>query len=413
MKFKDFPANVKLRIICGFFSHTASMSVMPFMVLYIADELGKVTSGILMSLNVFVSLTCNLVGGYFADRFSRKGQLIWGQSLSILLFTAMAIGIHPHINLAWFVAILFMCLAIPGAMIFPALEALIIDATDEASRKSVYVTTYWTNNLATAIGTALGGLFYKDHRFLLFMIIIVIMVMNTVIFYKFLKDPTTQKEKVIVHTHWIHDLFAKYKVAFKDTRFVLFTAAAIFIFSAEFALTNYIGVRLHEVFKPIDLFGIHVDGVRMMSLMLIENTILVVSITFLINKLVEPFNQRTMLVIGGLMYTFGYALTHTLSTWWILMICILFATIGELIQSPIYSTYMAKLMPDDARASYVAFSSLGFSGASLVASSGLIIGAILNSVMTSIYVALLGIVGVTLIVIALNLPSQHQFKTHK
>ncbi|MCU7557845.1 MFS transporter [Macrococcus capreoli] len=413
MKFKDFPSNVKLRIICGFFSHVASMSVMPFMVLYIADELGKVTSGILMSINVFVSLSCNLVGGYFADRFSRKGQLIWGQSLSILLYTAMAIGIHPHINMAWLVALLFMCLAIPGAMIFPALEALIIDSTDEASRKSVYVTTYWTNNLATAIGTAIGGLFYKEHRFLLFMIIIVIMLINTVIFYKFLHDPTTHKEKVIVHTHWIRDLFGKYKVALKDTRFVLFTAAAIFIFSAEFALTNYIGVRLHEVFKPIDLFGVHVDGVRMMSIMLIENTILVVTITFLVNKIVEPFNQRTMLVIGGLMYTFGYALTHTIATWWILMLCILFATIGELIQSPIYSTYMAKLMPDDARASYVAFSSLGYSGASLVASSGLIIGVVLNSIMMSVYVALLGVIGVTLIVIALNLPGQHQFKTNK
>ncbi|WP_414045784.1 MFS transporter [Macrococcus equi] len=413
MKFKDFPANVKLRIICGFFDHTASMSVMPFMVLYIADELGKVTSGILMSTNVIVSLLCNLIGGYFADRFSRKRQLIWGQSLFAVLFIFMAVFIHPDINMAWMVAIIFMCLSIPGAMIFPALEALIIDSTDESSRKSVYVTTYWTNNLATAIGTALGGLFYKEHRFLLFIIIITIMIANTVIFYRFLKDPTTKKEKVIVNTHWLRDLFGKYKIALQDTRFVLFTSAAVFIFSAEFALTNYIGVRLHEVFKPINLFGIHVDGVRMMSIMLIENTILVVTITFLINKIVEPFNQRTMLVIGGLMYTFGYALTHTLSVWWILMLCILFATIGELIQSPIYSTYMAKLMPDDARASYVAFSSLGYSGAGLVASSGLIIGVVLNSVMMSVYVALLGVIGVILIVTALNLPGQHQFKTNK
>ncbi|ATD29733.1 MFS transporter [Macrococcoides bohemicum] len=413
MKFKDFPSNVKLRIICGFFDHAASMSVMPFMVLYIADELGKVTSGILMSLNVIFGLLCNLVGGYFADRFSRKGQLIWGQSIFAILFTVMAIFIHPDINLAWLVAIIFMCLAIPSAMIFPALEALIIDSTDEVSRKSVYVTTYWSNNLATAVGTAIGGLFYKEHRFLLFIIIIAIMLINTFIFYKFLKDPTTEKEKVIVDMHWMRDLFGKYKVALKDTRFVLFTAAAVFIFSAEFALTNYIGVRLHEVFKPIDLFGIHIDGVRMMSLLLIENTVLVVTITFLVNKLVEPFNQRTMLVIGGLMYTFGYALTHTITVWWMLMLCILFATIGELIQSPIYSVYMAKLMPDDARASYIAFSSLGYSGAGLVASSGLIVGVVLNSVMMSVYVALLGIVGVTLIVIALNLPGKHQFKMNK
>lgn len=413
MKFKDFPSNVKLRIICGFFDHAASMSVMPFMVLYIADELGKVTSGILMSANVIFGLICNLVGGYFADRFSRKGQLIWGQLLFALLFTTMAIFIHPDINIAWVVAVLFMCLAIPSAMIFPALEALIIDSTDERSRKSVYVTTYWSNNLATAVGTAIGGLFYKEHRFLLFIFIIIIMVVNTIIFSRFLKDPTTEKVKEIVHTHWIRDLFGKYKVALKDTRFVLFTSAAVFIFSAEFALTNYIGVRLHEVFKPIDLFVFHIDGVRMMSLMLIENTILVVSITFLINKLVEPLNQRTMLVIGGLMYTSGYALTHTLSTWWILMLCILFATIGELIQSPIYSVYMAKLMPENARASYVAFSSLGYSGAGLVASSGLIIGTVLNSMMMSVYVAFLGVIGVTLIILALNLPGKYQFNHSK
>ncbi len=402
MKFSQFPSNVKLRIFCGFFDHAASMSVMPFMVLYIADELGKATSGILLSINVIFGLLCNLLGGYLADRFSRKGQLLAGQMIFAVIMILMAIFIHPAVNMPWVVALLFMLTAISNAMVFPALEALIIDSTTEVMRKSVYVTTYWTNNLATAVGTAIGGLFYKDHRLLLFILIIIIMLINTLIFKKYLIDPTTDRTPRAVTTHWMRDLLSNYKVAMKDTRFVVFTMAAVFIFSAEFALTNYIGVRLHDEFKQINLFGIHVDGVRMMSIMLIENTILVVTITFLVAKVTEKRNQVAVLMLGTLMYTGGYGLAHHLTTWYLLVLVIFIATVGELMQTPIISVFQAKLMPEDKRASYIAFGSLGHSGAGLVASSGLIIGTVLNSMMMSLYVIGLGLIGMLLLYLSIH-----------
>ncbi|TDL98272.1 MFS transporter [Macrococcus brunensis] len=407
MKFSQFPSNVRLRIICGFFDHAAGMSVMPFMVLYIADELGKVASGILLSLNVIFGLICGLCGGYFADRFSRKGQLVAGQLLFAVLIVMMTIFIHPAINQPWLVTLFFMLTAVSNAMIFPALEALIIDSTTEEMRKSVYVTTYWTNNLATAIGTAIGGLFYKDYRIFLFICIIIIMLINTVIFKRYLIDPTVNKVRKVVETHWVRDLLSSYRVALKDRRFVVFTTAMIFVFSAEFALTNYIGVHLHNTFKPIDLFGIHVDGVRMMSILLIENTLLVVSITFLVSKLTERRNQVYVLLLGTFLYTAGYGLAHYLTTWYLLVIVIFFATVGELMQTPIISVFQAKLMPEDKRASYIAFSSLGYSGAGLVASSGLIIGVVLNSMMMSIYVIIMGLIGMLLFYLAVH---THIFK---
>ncbi|TDM12098.1 MDR family MFS transporter [Macrococcus lamae] len=402
MKFSQFPSNVKLRIICGFFDHMASMSVMPFMVLYIADELGKVTSGILLSINVVFGLICGLCGGYFADRFSRKRLLVTGQLLFAILMILMTIFIHPAINMPWVVAFLYMLTAVSGAMIFPALEALIIDSTTEEMRKSVYVTSYWANNLATAFGTAIGGLFYKDHRVLLFALIVIIMLINTAVFQRYLIDPTVNKVRKVVEAHWIRDLLSSYYVALKDTRFVVFTMAAVFIFSSEFALTNYIGVRLHDEFKPVELFGIHVDGVRMMSLMLIENTVLVVTVTFLIAKITEKRNQVAVLLLGTLMYTSGYGLAHHLTTWYLLMLVVLMATIGELMQTPIISVFQAKLMPEDKRASYIAFSSLGYSGAGLVASSGLIVGTVLNSMMMSIYVITLGLIGMLLLYLSIH-----------
>ncbi|KAA1037736.1 MFS transporter [Macrococcus equipercicus] len=402
MKFSEFPSNVKLRICCGFFDHAASMSVMPFMVLYIADELGKVTSGLLLSINVIFGLLCNLLGGYFADRFSRKGQLLAGQMIFAVIMILMTIFIHPHVNMPWVVAILFMLTAISNAMVFPALEALIIDSTTEDMRKSVYVTTYWANNLATAVGTAIGGLFYRDHRLMLFILIIVIMLINTFIFKKYLIDPTTDRAPRAVTTHWMRDLLSNYQAALKDTRFVFFTMAAVFIFSAEFALTNYIGVRLHDEFKPVNLLGIHVDGVRMMSLMLIENTLLVVSITFLVAKVTEKSNQLAVLMLGAFMYTGGYGLAHHLTNWYLLLLVVLIATIGELMQTPILSVFQAKLMPEDKRASYIAFGSLGYSGAGLVASSGLIVGTVLNSTMMSVYVISLGLIGMLLLYLSIH-----------
>ena len=45
MKFKDFPLNVRLRLICGFCIRIVGSAIFPFMALYFSEELGKIAAG--------------------------------------------------------------------------------------------------------------------------------------------------------------------------------------------------------------------------------------------------------------------------------------------------------------------------------------------------------------------------------
>ena len=75
-------------------------------------------------------------------------------------------------------------------------------------------------------------------------------------------------------------MFKNFSTVLKDKLFMLYILGAIFIFSLEQSLTNYIGIRLEKDIphQSASLFGIDfiLDGTKMLGFLRTENTILVV-----------------------------------------------------------------------------------------------------------------------------------------
>lgn len=396
MKWKNYPQNLKVRLITMFLNKTTSSAVMPFMALFFAEQKGAVWTGIFLVINVFISFISTLLGGYLSDRFRRKLVLIATSTCSSLMFAFMTLSLFPEQKWLTLFALSYCIFMVVSSLGRPAMQAIIIDSTTAENRKAVYSLDYWLNNLSMAIGAALGGLFYLHHQLALFLVLTIVSMCLPVIYVIWLQD-TSIKQLKKKHNNIIMDLAVNYKLAFQDKPFVLAVVGGMCIYAAEFSLNSYIGVRLSEEFQSVFIGHFEIAGVRMLSILNIQNMLLVVLLTFLISRFTDRFDKRKMLLFGLLLYGVGYTVITSANVWYVLILFNLIATIGELIYSPIANAEKANMMPEDKRGSYSAFSSLSLSGADLIARSTILLGAFLAPSMMSVYIGIILMVGTLLL----------------
>ena len=396
MKWKDYPQNIKVRLVTSFFNRAVSSAVMPFMALFFAQHKGAVWAGIFLGINVFIGFFSNLIGGYLSDRYRRKTVLLLTSSLSALTFGLMTVSLIPDEKWILLFACSYMVFMATSSLGRPAMQAIIIDSTTPENRKEIYAFDYWMTNLSMAIGAALGGLFYVHHQLALFVILTVVSAGLPIAFAIWLQDASV-KQLERKHKNLLVDLAANYKVALQDKPFVMAIIGSMCIYAAEFSLNSYIGVRLAEEFRPILLGQFEIVGVRMLSLLNIQNMLLVVCFTFIVTKITDRFDKKKMLLAGLILYGIGYTVITSANVWYVLVLFNLIATIGERIYSPIANAEKANMMPDDKRGSYSAFSGIGFNGADLLARTTIIIGAFLVPTMMSVYIGVILMIGTFLL----------------
>ncbi|WP_318616416.1 MFS transporter [Sporosarcina sp. YIM B06819] len=396
MTWKDYPQNLKVRLVTSFFNRAVSSAVMPFMALFFAQEISKVWAGSFLLFTVIVSFFVNLIGGYISDRFPRKRVLVVTSFFSACMFLVMTISLYPKDNVIWLFAIAYVLYIVTSSLGRPAMNALIMDSTTPDNRKAIYALDYWLVNLSLAIGAALGGLLYLHHQIELFAFLTFTSISLPIAYKIWLIDEQTIRfEKQ--HQNVLLDVIQNYKIAAKDSPFVKVVLGSMCIFAAEFSLNSYIGVRLAETFESIYIGGFEVAGVRMLSILNIENMLLVVCFTFMINKFTDRFSKQKVLLIGLIIYSIGYVTVMSANVWYILLLFNLVATLGELIYSPVRNAEQANMIPADKRGSYSAFANISFSGADLIARSTIIIGAYLIPTMMSVYIGVILMVGTFLL----------------
>lgn len=394
MKWKEIPKPIKVRLITSFFNRAVSFSIMPFMALLFVKAFNEVIAGAFLIAMVFVSFITNLLGGYLADRFSRKRLLVTTSALTALTFITMAISL----TLDWMLLfmVIYAVFSVTSNLGRPAMGAIIIDATTKENRQAVYALDYWLINLSIAIGTALGGWLYVSNQLLLFWILSFTSSVLPIAYYLFLDDTprTWQRQKL---RGVITDIFTSYQLAWRDRPFVKVVFGSMCILAAEFSMGSYVAVRLADSFEPLSFTGWSINGVRMMSIINIENTLLVVTLTFIVQRLVKRLSPRRTLAAGLMLYTIGYVGVTSANSMTALMLFIFIATIGELLYSPVLNTQKANMMPADQRGAYSAFAGTSFAGADLLSRSTILVGTFLIPSMMSVYLGLILLTGFGLV----------------
>ncbi|WP_273130962.1 MDR family MFS transporter [Bacillus weihaiensis] len=410
MKFNDLHPNIKIRIMTEFFTDITQMAILPFMAIYFSSYVGAGLAGILLMINILLSIMVGLYSGFLADRIGRKKMLVSAQAIQIFALLVMTVVNSPWLTSVWITYAMFIVSNISSSLIGPAASAMIIDVSTEKERPYIYGLGYWTGNIAIALGALLGGLFFEKYKMMLFMMFLFVSIITLFIIIFFIKETFTftldkSETKPSIKT----GLIRNYLHVLSDRGFMLFIVATICIMSLEFQLDKYVAVRLKEQFEA-ELFTFTITGVNMFSIIMLINTITIVFATLQLSKWLGQFNAKKVLTIGLIIYSISFTSFAYSNSFTLLILAAFFFTFGELMYSPIRQTILASIVNEQRRASYMAVDNLAYHVATLIGSIGLSLGALLPSEGMALLYLGLGLCGLVCYRIALSMKEKKEVR---
>ncbi|RNB84662.1 MFS transporter [Brevibacillus fluminis] len=404
MDFFQLHPNIRIRIVTSFLTRAVGTMIFPFMAIYFAEKLGKGLAGILLLVTIIAQILTSFYGGYLADRYGRKIVMVYAQVALVMSFAVMCLANSPLLDSAWLTFAMMLLQSICNGMINPAADAMLIDVSTKENRTFMYSISYWSTNLSIAIGALFGGLFFASHRFTLFLLLTMISLITLMLLVFFVQEtyhrqpdltPTTNQPGIL------RGVWQNYVSVMGDRRFLLYSLGGLLFIALEFQTPNYVAVRLQQEFIPqhLSLFdwgSIEMTGIKVLSMMQMENTILVVCLSLLVTHVIKKYKDTVVLYSGVIMYTIGYTIISYSNTLWLIAAAMLVATIGELMHVPVRQSYLAEIVKDEARSSYMAVNGLVNQGAKALGALGISAGAFLSSEMMTVLLLLMGIVGLLL-----------------
>ena len=370
--------------------------IIPFMAIYFADHFGVAVAGVMLMAAIMGSVLSGLFSGYFSDKYGRKNILVFSFFFQFLTVAAMAIGNLPGHEMPVLAFIGVILFDVSAGLQVPPMEAMIIDVTTPDTRRSLYSLLYWLNNLAIIIGTLLGAFLHNKHFFLLTAVTAVI-IFFLYLLVQFLIVETTTLSKTKKHLGSpLKEAMDSYRFVFTNRTFLKFAMAMLMIIGIEMQLPKYISVRLSKQFHSLSLLDIHVNGVEMFGVLKIENAIVIVVVTMVVNKLLKRFNvtDRKRLYLGVALFAIGFVVLGFSNNFWILLLFMALLSVGEVIYAPIEKTLLAEISDEENRSKYMAANALSMRLGSMLSAVWLSLSAYLNSWGMSFTYALMGLVAI-------------------
>ncbi|KAA0549888.1 MFS transporter [Bacillus sp. BGMRC 2118] len=398
MRFRDFHINIKIRVLETFLSRMVGGMVFPFMAIYLASHFSAKVTGLMLLVNVVIGASVNFLGGYIADKYGRKKIMAFAEVLRFLAFAMMALANSPWLELPVLTYLMMTVNSICWGLAGPANQAMLIDVSTPEQRKLMYSITYWASNLSIAVGGIIGGIFFKEYLFELFTAVAFSAFIIALMVLFLIKESYVPKEVDAKTSFSPVEMFRSYKTVIQDKLFVLFIISHLLIISLEMNLTNYIGIRLSNEMPVQSFFNWNIDGVAMLGILRTENTILVALTSLFAVKLISSYKDRNVILVGSTTFVLGYAIIAYSSNIWLLFICMILATVGEVIRVPVEQSYLASIPPDDQRSSYMALNGLTFNGSMMIASLFVTLSAFLSSIWMALLALAVGLAGIAILI---------------
>jgi MFS transporter, DHA1 family, multidrug resistance protein B len=405
MKVRDIHPNLKLRLGMQFLGGLVSMAVIPFLAIYFAQKIGAAETGIILILIVISGVIGGFIGGHVSDKIGRRNIMIYSEMGVLITYLFIAFFNSPWFDLPYVSAAFFVLNMFAGGMFQPAAQAMIIDVTDSESRKLVFTISYWLGNLATAIGGIMGAFLFKTYLFELFIGISGITLLSVLMTIFFISETYTPEQTSPDSSSEQYkssplEIVQSYTAVLKDKLFMLYIAGAVFILTLEQSLTNYIGIRLEKEIseQSASLLGMEflLDGTKVLGFLKTENTLLVVLLSTVVLFLFKKWKDRWTLVTGMFIFSVCFSALAFTNNLMFLLIIIFVGTIGELMYVPVKQAMIGDLAPSNARSTYMAFYSLTFYGAMIIASLLIIVGEWVSPVAMGGILLFLGLMGTAL-----------------
>jgi MFS family permease len=371
--------------------------VWPFLTVYASERLNQPLTAVtmLLTINSLVGLVSTFIGGAIADRFGRKWVIVFS-----FVFSAISWYLF---RMAGTLPVFALLMALSGAftpLYRLASDAMITDVVPVDERIEAYSILRMGNNIGVAVGPAIGGFLAAHSYDISFTVTGLGLLLCAVLFLVFSIETMPRHSQNGEHEQ-IAVKGTGYGDALKDRGLLGFLAAMAFNRMASATLWMLLAVHAKSNYGiPEDIFGFIPT----------TNAIMVILFQILITRKIKRYPASGVMTIGALFYAvavFGVAFGRGFWGFWL---CMVIATIGEMILLPTSTNHVSRLAPEDKRARYMSLYTITWSiGTAL----GPLVGGLLNDGIspsaTWIGTGLLGLVGTGLFALFSKRPKNTRY----
>lgn len=284
------------------------------------------------------SAVSQALGGALSDRFGRRPILLMAASVSIFLFSGLAvlIGISAPV---WSIALAYIAGRSVLTIARPVISAVVADFTSKGRLTEAYGILRIGANMGWAAGPAIGGYLatFLPYGWLFGVPVLTSAIVSLIVFF-FVRE-SSQRTSTRVG-------FRSILPPAGDRAFLAFTMVSLILF-----------IAMGQMASTLSIFAVDRVGfsTAQYGLLLTLNGLIVIVFQYPMTLAIRQIAKFRALILGSLLYVFGY-----LSFGWITQFgwalgAMAVITAGEIIHSPVTLSVIGELAPQDQRGRYMGF----------------------------------------------------------
>lgn len=339
--FHDYPSTFWTLVGATFVDRLGGAVLFPFFSLYITARfgVGMTEAGVIFTIFAFSGIVGGTAGGALTDRFGRRNIVIFSLLSSAL--SALSLGLVDDLGLLYGLALFVGLFSRIGR---PAREAMVADLLPEEKHTEGYGVMRVVNNLAIALGPAIGG-FIASRSYLGLFIADALGSVITAILVFFLLPETRPAPAEGAEEERTWDSVRGYLIVLRDRSFMAFVLIFVLLSLGYIQLFSTLSVYLRDV------HGLPDQGY---GWLLTTNAAMVVLFQFGITRLVRGLPPLPLMALGTFFYAVGLGLYGFVSVFPLFLLAIVIATTGELLVKPTAQAMVARFAPAQMRGRYMA-----------------------------------------------------------
>ena len=339
--YNQFPRTFWVVVGTHFIDVIGNTLLNPFFALYVTQKfgVGMTEAGIILATNSIAGIVGSTIGGAMADRYGRRGIILFGLVVSAL--SGLTLG---FVNEFYVFYGLSVFVGLMGSAAHPAHQAMVADLLPADKRSEGFGIMRVVNNFAWIIGPTIGGFLASYNYLYLFLSDALISTVTAVLVFRLLPE-TKPQPKDKTENESLAQTLGGYSKVFSDRPFLGFIFASILMILVYQQMYSSLSVFLRDV---------HQVDPQYYGLIMSSSAITVVLFQFSVSRYIKRYPPFLMMAAATFFYMIGFTMYGFVATVPLFIVAMVIITVGEMIGMPTSNSLAAAFAPEDKRARYMA-----------------------------------------------------------
>jgi MFS family permease len=351
--YNQFPRTFWVVVGTQFIDVIGNTLLFPFFALYVTQKfgVGMTEAGIILGTNSLAGIIGSTIGGALADRYGRRGIILFGLVVSAL--SGLTLGFVNHFYLFY---VLSAFVGLMGSVSHPAHQAMVADLLPPEKRSEGFGILRVVANFAWIIGPSIGGFLASYNYLYLFLSDAFISTITAALVFRLIPE-TKPQPKEAVEEESFGETLRGYGQAITDRPFLAFIFASILMILVYQQMYSSLSVFLRDV---------HQIDPQFYGLIMSSSALTVVLFQFSVTRISKRYPPFLMMATATFFYMIGFTMYGFVTTVPLFIVAMIVITIGEMVGMPTSNSLAAAFAPEDKRARYMAVFGLTWTVPSMI-----------------------------------------------